>query len=59
MFTSSKDEIKKFVEKLGKNNAYYIGYFMPLENLEFLNTTNTNLEELGNVTYHERKVKKR
>lgn len=47
MFTSSKEDINKFVDKHGKDIAYYIGYFEPIKNLDFINIQNTNIEELG------------
>lgn len=47
LFTSNKGEIKEFVKIHGKNIAYYIGYFKPLEDINFLSDINTSLKDLG------------
>lgn len=47
MFTSSKGDIKEFIDKHGKDIAYYVGHFNPLENLDFINNPNTDLKKLG------------
>lgn len=47
IFASTKEDIKKFIDKFGKDISYYVGYFKPLENLEFINNVNTNIEKLG------------
>lgn len=49
LFTSDKETIKEFVKKMGTDVAYYIGYFKPLENLNFLSNIDINLENLGKV----------
>lgn len=49
MFTTDKEEIKKFIEEQGRNIAYYVGYFKPIENLDFIQGLDTSLEKLGKV----------
>ncbi len=38
---------EEFIKTRGKNIAYYIGYFKPLEDIKFLSDINTSLNDLG------------
>lgn len=49
IFATTKEDIKKFIDERGKDLAYYIGYFKPLENLDFISNPNTNIKELADV----------
>ncbi len=49
LFTPSLEVVKEFVEQNGRDIAYYIGYFNPIENLDFLNPINSNILDLGDL----------
>lgn len=48
-FACNITDIIKFIEEQGRNIAYYVGYFHPVENLSFLDNLDTNLSSLGDV----------
>lgn len=49
LFTPSLEEVEEFIEYNGRDIAYYIGYFNPIENLDFLKPINSNILDLGDV----------
>lgn len=47
IFTADKEDIKKFIEEQGRDKTYYVGYFKPVKNLDFIKNLDTKLENLG------------
>lgn len=41
IFTTDEENIQKFIEEHGIDIAYYIGYFKPVENLDFIKNLDT------------------
>lgn len=47
IFAADKEDVKRFIEEHGRDIAYYIGYFKPVNNLDFIKELDTNLKNLG------------
>lgn len=47
IFATDEAGVKQFIEEHGIDIAYYVGYFKPVENLDFIKDLDTSLKNLG------------
>lgn len=47
IFAADETAVKQFIEEHGIDISYYVGYFKPVENLDFIKDLDTSLKNLG------------